>query len=186
VRPALKTSAFRAAILGLAALTLLAGAPSWAKDKKPARAPEDTPPFEIVLESEQLDFTAEDAITMNATVYNNTDMDAIVDIGKLGGHGKYDLMSLDNEDVLESGGWEPEKGFPPHKVTLKAHHSLTRFVNLTKELAALLREEGRIRVSLSFCDTAFGGDSAKPRCVDSNAIILRIRKEAGGRQIRPR
>jgi len=98
---------------------------------------------------------------------------------------------LRGEPILFTKDFElNEETFPDLAGTtadrIQAHHSLTRFVNLTKELAALLREEGRIRVSLSFCDTAFGGDSAKPRCVDSNAIILRIRKDAGGRQVRPR
>jgi hypothetical protein len=165
---------------------LVCAAPAGAKEKKHKNTDGDVPPFEIVLESEQLDFTVEDPVTLNATVYNNTDQNAIVDIGKLGAHGKYDLLALDSEEVLESGSWEPEKGFEPHKVPLKAHRSLTRFVNLTKELSALFREEGRIRVSLTFCDTAFGGDSAKPRCVDSDAIILRIRREAGGMPVRPR
>src|SRR5262245_9096830 len=77
-----------AAIVTIAALVFSAGAVSFAKEKK---RPDDAPPFEVVVELEQTIFNAEDSISMTATVYNNTDQNAIVDIAQLGARGKYDL-----------------------------------------------------------------------------------------------
>jgi len=172
------------AAAALVAAALLCAPAAFAKDKKEKPADRTGgPPFEVVLEAENTDFSAEDSITMTATVYNNTDQDAIIDVGRIGAAGKYDLMTTDGDDVLESGMWEPDRDLKPHKVTLKAHRSVSRFVNLTKELAQLLREEGKIRVTLDVCDTAFGGDAAKPRCIASNGIILHVFREAGATQI---
>ena len=42
--------------------------------------------------------------------------------------------------------------------------------------------EGKIRVSLEFCDAALGGDASKPRCVASNAVIIRIANNGGLQQ----
>lgn len=167
----------RTVIPAIAAAALLCVLPALAKNKKPARAA-DAPPFEVVLELEQTVFSADEPVTMNATVYNNTDQNTLVDMAQLGARGKYDLLSQ-TEDALESGSWDPDKDLKPHPVTLKAHGSLSRFVNLNKELGQLLREEGKIRVSVEFCDRGFGGDSAKPRCVESNAVILTVRREPG-------
>ena len=134
--------------------------PAAAKDKKDkAKGHEGGPPFEVELVSEQAEFLPEDPVTLTATVYNNTDMEVLFDVARLGTSGKYDLLTVKDE-ALESGSWDPQKELKAKRVLLKAHASLSRFVNLPKDVVEAFRAEGRMRVSVEVCDTAFGGDAA--------------------------
>lgn len=170
-------------LLTVAAAAFLCAAPATAKDKDKAQdtkghGQDGGPAFEVVVELDQVVFSSEDPVSMRATLYNNTHGNAIVDMAQLGARGKWDLLSTNEQESLESGGWEPARDLEPHPVKLRAHSSLTRYVNLNKQLGQLLREDGKIRVTLIFCDRALGGDSAKPHCTESNGVILTVRRLA--------
>ena len=172
-------------LLIVAAGTLLVGAPLRAEDAHDARvAPKASEiPVQFVLESEQAVFAIDDAIMLTATLKNNGDRDLIIDAGLMAAQGQYDVLD-DSEKAIDSGSWtrERDKEYTAHRVPLRMRRSITRFVSLAPHLGDLARAEGKIRIFLEFCDEALGGDSAKPRCVASNAVIIRIGKGTASRR----